>query len=167
MAKLKDTQSISHSFRGLEMKRKDQQEVERIVHLWLDYYERTQDNDEICKAGKSMQGEIETYHGDIPRGSDFKPETVAARAERLKIITTDMKWAKSVLFSLCLQDRMLITNWVQLKKKVNPISRQLFTMREVGLIHGLKLDDYRIKREAACEKLLIIAEGMPARKKAA
>lgn len=149
------------------MKRKEQHEIERIVHLWLDYVEISEYNDEICKAGKSMQGEIETYHGDIPKGSDFKPETVAARAERLRIITTDQKWAKDVLFSLCLQDRMLITNWVQLKKKVNPISRQLFTMREVGLIHGLKLDDYRVKREAACEKLLIIAEGMPARKKAA
>jgi len=140
------------------MKRSQQQEVERIIHLWFDYETAVEDNEGVCKSGKCLQGEIVTYCGDIPRGSDYKPETVSGRAERLKTITEDQKWAKRVLFSLEVSDRILAVRWVEMKKKVNPFTRQLFTMTEIALSHGMKLETFKQMREIACLELLARAE---------
>jgi len=146
------------------VKRSHQQEVERIVNLWIDYEIAFEDNECVCKSGKSPQGEIQTYQGDIPRGSAYKPETVSGRADKLKTISLEQFWAKSILFSLHVDERMLVTQWIQLKKKVNTDTRQVFTMREVGLIHGLKIEDYKQKREIASMRLLLLARQMPFRK---
>ena len=75
-----------------------------------------------------------------------------------KQITEDQKWAKRVLFSLEVSDRILAVRWVEMKKKVNPFTRQLFTMTEIALSHGMKLETFKQMREIACLELLARAE---------
>lgn len=146
------------------MKRNQQQEVERIVNLWIDYVEVNEYNESIANMCERLQGKIHTYKGDLPQSGGYKPETVAAIAEKLKTVTTEQRWAKAILFSLHVDERMLITQWVQLKKKINKDTRQVFTMREVALIHGMKIEEYKQKREIACHHLLLVSCSMPYRK---
>ena len=143
------------------MKRSQQQEVERIVNLWIDYVEVNEYNESIANMCERLQGKIHTYQGDLPQSGAYRPETVAAIAERMKTVTTEQKWAKAVLYSLCVDERMLVTQWIQLRRKVNKETRQVFTMREVALIHNMQIEDFKQKREIACQNLIEAAKGMP------
>lgn len=146
------------------MKRSQQQEVERIVNLWLDYVEVEEYNESQANMCERLQGKIHTYQGDLPQSGAYKPETVAALAERLRRPSKEEMWAKAILFELDYKlERALVTRWIELKKKVNPDTRQTFTQREIGLSFSMPLDTYLQEREKACIKLLELAERFPVR----
>lgn len=143
------------------MKRAEHREVERIVNLWIDYVDNNEYNERLSQQGEGLQGKIHTYKGDLPRSGSYKPETIAEVAERLKPITRDQKIAHWLIMSLKVEARLLITQWQQLKKVNKPKSGNLWTMREVALTHGMKLETFKEQREIACYRLLIAAKASP------
>jgi len=143
------------------VKRAEHREVERIVNLWIDYLDNNDYNERLAKEGEGLQGKIHTYKGDLPRSGSYKPETIAEVAERLKPITRDQKIAHWLIMNLKIDDRLLITQWQQKKKENKPRSGNLWTMREVGLTHGMNLETFKEQREIACYKLLIAAKASP------
>jgi hypothetical protein len=143
------------------VKRNQAQEVERITAIFIDFLITDRANTEAARAGKSQQGEIADYRGDVPRGGGFKPETVAARAEKLKPITNEHNWTRAIFRELEIIERELVMSW--------PLSRGAgLTMEQAGRAFYMNISEYKQRREIACNQLLLVSERMPfIRRKAA
>jgi len=124
-------------------------EAELIVYLWLSFADKNDKLDGIAGTSPSMMGAVSDFKGDIPRGGNFKPETVAARADRQRQIpiTEQEKMARDAMMSLPIRDRLIVAAWPQLKKKENDSTGQLYTMSD--MIKTLRLSGVVIDGEAS------------------
>jgi len=64
-------------------------DAEHYVKVFVESTLTARDNAELAVLGPSIMGLMHDFRGEIPRGSDYKPETVAWRAERLRRLHPD------------------------------------------------------------------------------
>lgn len=140
--------------------------AERIVYLWLEFADKNDKLDGIAGTSPSMMGAVSDFKGDIPRGSNFKPETVAARAEiqRTIPITQEERIARDAVMSLSVRSRLIVSIWPQLKKKENPDTGNLYTLKDVVKLlrtYGVflpEVEGFMSELDAISKELVLIAE---------
>lgn len=137
------------------------EKAEEIVYLWLEFADKNDKLDGISGMSPTMMGAVSDFLGEIPRGSNFKPETLIVRVDRQRQIpiTKEERLAREAVMSLPIKDRLIVTIWPQLRKKENEATGELYTIKDVltllrsygvefenkdGFLNGLKVISERL-----------------------
>lgn len=138
------------------MNRNENERIDQIINLWISYNDKVERQDGIAGSGPTVAGSLVDFHGDLPESSNYKPETVSARAERMRqiIITHEEKYAREVLRRLPLRSRELVCVWPMVRNRHNTLTGDRWTMTNVADMLALTLEQFLEQREAACKTLL-------------
>ena len=130
--------------------------VEYLVGLWLDYVEKTDIMDRIINGGPTMMDKLRVFRGELPPGSDVKPDAIGGKADWLRRvqITTEERRARALLKSMSLRERELLCIWPSVKKKHNEGTQERWTMTDVAALLRLSVSDFKQQREIASFRLL-------------
>lgn len=104
--------------------------AEYWVHVWIDNADIEAMNNELAVLGRSVVGMLVDFRGEIPQGSGYKPDTVCARADKLRRVAADFRRAQELVAKLSHEEFLSAVEWVFLKGRNPPdadgriISRQ-------------------------------------------
>ena len=132
------------------MNRLERERIETIICLWQSYETKRIEQNGIIGEGPGLS------EARIPSTKE-KPDIMAKKAERLKEyeFTAAEVQAKKMIYMIPSYGRRYLTEWPELKGKINPLTRQRFTLTEVAAILGRSLEDFKIIRDQA--KALLIS----------
>lgn len=155
---------MKHSERKLAMDVIEK--AEEVVYLWLRFSDKNDKLDGISGMSPTMMGAVSDFLGEIPRGSDFKPETLGARVDRQRQIpiTREERQARNAIMSLSIKDRLIVSIWPQLRRKENEATGELYTLKEVLALlrsYGVAFanqDEFLDSLEIVSERLVLIAQ---------
>lgn len=121
--------------------------AEQIVYLWLSFVDKNDKLDGIAGTGRTMMGAFSDFLGCIPKGSNFKPETIAVRAEKQQKIpiTREERLARDAIMSLPFKSRLIVSIWPQIRKQENQMTGELYTKRD--LLKALRVYGLRFATE--------------------
>lgn len=130
--------------------------VEHILNLWLSYREKIDFEQAITGMGPTIAGNLVDFRGELPESSNFKPEVISAKAEKLRAvtITTDEHTAQKALMSLHPRERMLVACWPQLRNRYNPDTGETWRKTDVARAFTETFELYEKALELVSMKLL-------------
>lgn len=118
--------------------------AEHYVKVYVEHHATACDNSELAVLGPNLAGLLVDFAGEIPRGSDFKPETIAWRAERMRRVHPDYVQAISLLAALTPAQRTAAVQWAYCRDRRPEKCRQrLISKKLVAEWLGLDYETFR------------------------
>lgn len=138
------------------MNKLERDRVSSIVNCWIDYEDKREKRQSIINEGPTYEGKLAEFAGDMPGASDFKPDIMAIKADKLKKLEYSKaeQQAKELIYSIPLKARDHVTLYEQLKNVTNTETGQRYTLKEVADSKSQSIEYFKEVR-ALGRKLLI------------
>lgn len=138
------------------MKRYELQRIDEILGLWISYKEKQKEIHGIINSGPTVGGKWLEFKGDFPQLSDFKPDALSGKAERMRkvYITDEEKRAHTLVEAFPNKLRNILTKHREKRGKNCPLTNTKWTHENIAFCLKIRFERYEVVRAYLCKLLL-------------